>query len=362
MILKKNSVVITYLPLIENYTDRFTQLVNSAKLRDTIKIILYTKSLKKTQSFNHNIPKNLEIVFLNDTILRKSVFLQIFIYLKILHIKNPVLIDWFSSFYLIGLINKISFGKVIYIFSPVISNWGWVVKQISGKVPIFDFRYFLIRLKLVIPELISIFTSSRVIVQSDALKHFYKKNYKIKNEKLLVNYNYFEINSKEKVLFKSKNKPILGFIGNFERHKGNVELFNLAKSNTFELKIAGRTSGKKNITLLNKILNLNNVELFGDLNWVDIDLFYNNIDILILPSFHEGSPRVICEFIKYKKPIITYRNPGLDYCDKLSHVYQLDYHESFLSFSNIINKISSKNMYIDLENFEIDNKIHLLFK
>ena len=362
MKLKDKPVTITYLPLIENYQDRFFQLTNSARKEKKRKIIIFTKSSKDFfNNYKNTVPKNIELLFLKDTFLRKSLFLQFFIFKQLRKYKTTVLIDWFSNFYLIGLINKLTNSDHIYIFSPVISNWGWVLKQLSRQIPFFDLRYFILRLIESPKELLSIFCSSKVVVQSEALKEFYHKYYLINKEKILVNYNYFEISEINYVYSISKDRLKVGFIGNFERHKGNLELLKLAKLNSCEFIIAGGVKGRKNIKLFNKIKRLSNVEVVGHINNSEIDNFYKKIDVLLLPSFHEGSPRVISEFLRYKKPIITFKNPGIDYCNKLDHVFQLKYNESYLSFNQILKQIKENSLKISPLNLSINNKSYVIF-
>ena len=53
--------------------------------------------------------------------------------------------------------------------------------------------------------------------------------------------------------------------------------------------------------------------------------FYDEIDALILLSYHEGSPRVVSEFILSGKPLFLYNHPGLDYIHDLNGVHIYEY-------------------------------------
>ena len=333
--------VITYIPSVPNYYDRIQQLNNSFCELTNSQILVFTKTLgSEEDEIIRKKYKNIEFEFLQEKLSNKSIFLQLKIGLYLKQLKcNFHLLDWFSNFYLIGLILKFSKNNH-YVFSPVISSWGWIYKQFKFEVPIFSLRYTWFRLISVPAELISIYSSNIVVVQSDKLKKFYSKVYGIKSEKIIVNYNYTSLKPINANPKKLDSKLVIGFIGNFEKHKGNRIIYEIAKQCEFNLILAGSGKGCKNIKLLEEVKALKNVEYHGKLDRNGVNLFYNSIDVLVLPSYHEGSPRVVTEFLNFRKPIVSFDNPGLDYCSKNSIVFLLDYFQDHKDFLNILRRIN----------------------
>lgn len=337
---KKVSKVFTFIPSIYAYEDRVHQLNNTLKVNQNKKVILFTKNvnLKEVKAFQIKYP-NIQFEFLGNSFWNKSVFLQIKIW-KILNYEKDdfILIDWFGNFYLLGIILKFKI-KGTYIYSPVISNWGWVYKQFTNKVPIFSLRYTWIRLKEIPGELISIWAARYVVVQSDELKKFYSQVYCLNPSRIVVNYNFTMLHEKKVNVINLNVEPIVGFIGNFEKHKGNKIIYNLVKYSNYKFLVAGGVKGNYNKKLLERLKTYQNLEYVGMLNRKEVLEFYEKIDVLLLPSYHEGSPRVICEFAKYNKPIVAFDNPGLDYCKSNPNVILLDYFEDYKSFLSEINRI-----------------------
>ncbi|MAW84561.1 MAG: hypothetical protein CL832_09250 [Crocinitomicaceae bacterium] len=334
--------VITYLPSVMNYEDRIHQLNNSCDYQNNIQIFIFTKSLgiKKNQIISKKFHK-INFEFLENKLSNKSIFLQFKIGRYLYNLKdNFLLLDWFANFFLIGLLLKLSKNNH-YVFSPVISSWGWIYKQFKFEVPIFSFRYTWFRLISVPTELISIFSANIVVVQSVKLKKFYSRVYGIKSEKIIVNYNYTSLKPKNANPKKLHKKLVIGYIGNFEKHKGNRIIYEIANQSKFNLILAGSSKGYKNIKLLEKVKSLKNVDFVGKLDREGVNLFYNSIDVLILPSYHEGSPRVVTEFLSFRKPIISFNNPGLDYCGKNSLVFLLDYFQDHKDFLKILRRINN---------------------
>ena len=156
-----------------------------------------------------------------------------------------------------------------------------------------------------------------------------------------MNYNYTSLKPKNANPKKLHKKLVIGYIGNFEKHKGNRIIYEIANQSKFNLILAGSSKGYRNIKLLEKVKALKNVDYVGKLDREGVNLFYNSIDVLILPSYHEGSPRVVTEFLNFRKPIISFNNPGLDYCGKNSLVFLLDYFQDHKDFLKILRKINN---------------------
>lgn len=133
-------------------------------------------------------------------------------------------------------------------------------------------------------------------------------------DKIFVIPNCISFNREYKELNNFSNPPIFGIIGRFDPMKGFpifVEACNILKEKgiDFRAKIAGSPQLQyieeyKKIKRLVRCACLKDyVEFTG---WVDdIDDFYNNIDIFVLPSKYEPFGIVLLEAMSYSKPIIS---------------------------------------------------------
>ena len=97
--------------------------------------------------------------------------------------------------------------------------------------------------------------------------------------------------------------PRLLYLGRFKKEKGVYSLIELFQNSKFKFKltIAG---GEDN--LLKKAKNINFIKELS--NQRKIINLYDNHNIFILPSFTEGSPKVILESLVRKKPIIVFED------------------------------------------------------
>ena len=96
--------------------------------------------------------------------------------------------------------------------------------------------------------------------------------------------------------------PLLLYLGRFRKEKGIYSLIKIAKNFEFKFKLTmvGDTkniSFNENIKLLNEISNKKKL----------IDL-YDNHNIFILPSYTEGSPKVILESLARLRPVIVFKD------------------------------------------------------
>ncbi|MDC3108453.1 glycosyltransferase family 4 protein, partial [Paracoccaceae bacterium] len=168
-----------------------------------------------------------------------------------------------------------------------------------------------------------------VVVQSESLAKFYGQIYKIPKDKLFVNYNRFDFGGSPKPQSKVLNakKISIGFVGNIERHKGLTDMIKLCSRfpRGFELILAGKTKGYENKKLFRSLMATGKCTWKGQIKREKILKFYEDIDCLLLLSYHEGSPRVVREFLEYNKPIFLYNNPGVDYVSGLQGFYIYNY-------------------------------------
>jgi len=124
-----------------------------------------------------------------------------------------------------------------------------------------------------------------------------------------------DINPKPRV---APNLNRLLFVGRLEKEKGCKELilgFNEAiKLNpSLQLTIIGDGAEKQTISQLIRILKMEGrVELKGHINFgPELFAWYQNSDILIIPSFSEGFPKVIGEARAFGLPIIATNVGGM---------------------------------------------------
>lgn len=318
---------ITYLDSLETYEDRFYQIHSS--IPDEVEAIVFTKKMGKVLASKSNV----KIVALGNSFFSRSIFLKLklaYLVLKEALSSKVILQDWFKSFLLVSIISKaIPSFKIVVVYSPVISDFGWIYKRVFKLAPSVGMRYDWIRARECVQDFLICKLCDMLVVQSKELIEFYKKAYFLRNKRIDFNYNDYRAQSEIDVLGyeEAGDKIKVGFLGNLERHKGISELLSLAGSlpENFELYIAGEVRGKENSKIVQELINLPNVVYLGRLSKNEIPGFFSQIQCLVLFSYHEGSPRVIREFLDKGKAIFVYDNPGIDYCRYIEGVYIYSY-------------------------------------
>lgn len=132
------------------------------------------------------------------------------------------------------------------------------------------------------------------------------------------------------------DKPRLLYVGRFKKEKGIFSLLNIMKKTSFnfELNVVGT---KEKIFSKDKRINF-----FREENSTKkIIKFYDNSNIFILPSFTEGSPKVILESLARFRPIIIF--------------------EEIIHVKNNLNKI--RGIYVSKRNkSDYEKKINYIMK
>jgi len=150
---------------------------------------------------------------------------------------------------------------------------------------------------------------------SIALKNYFEKEYGFAAKKSFIpcsgTFNILTNKKNKLINWKSiKNKIKLLCIGGLSQEiKGRDTILTaFSKSDISKLKIIviGKMSGKVNETLKKEIINLEKVD------YKDMPDLYQNCDILIYPSFHEGFPNVILEAASFGMAIISTKIDGID--------------------------------------------------
>ena len=111
---------------------------------------------------------------------------------------------------------------------------------------------------------------------------------------------------------KKSFKPIrnIGFVGRITHEKGLhilLKAFNSLERKDLKLYIAGISNDSEYFNRLKKISNKNkNISWKLNLSSIEIDAFYKNIDVLVIPSItYETGPFVLFEAIKNNIPVIA---------------------------------------------------------
>ncbi|SMF79454.1 glycosyltransferase [Candidatus Pelagibacter sp. HIMB1321] len=164
-----------------------------------------------------------------------------------------------------------------------------------------------------------------------------------RNLSKIKNYDYYKINPSEitdiwKTRLKKPNIKIakLLYVGRIKKEKGIFSLLKLVEKFTisFELNIVGQAE--------RKILTKKNIHFYDETSDVKkIIQYYDRNNIFILPSFTEGSPKVILESLVRLRPIIIFR--------EISHV-KINFKGIFICDRNSV-KLEKTIQYI-LGNYE----------
>ena len=334
-----NKLVVTYIPDTTQYIDRCNQII------DAIPKGFKGRILTKKASNSIDCSKNLQVIEVNRGIFTRSIFLNIYMlfYINKLKCSEIIVLDWFRNFTLLFLLKFFFNKKIKVIYSPLISDFGWLYKRVNKLAPSCGIRYDWLRIKGSLIDYVYCKVADGVLVQSESLADFYCKIYKISRDKVFVNYNHFDFEGIKKAhSYLSNSKKIsIGFVGNIERHKGLSDMIKLCSRlpQEFQLVLAGKTKGYENKKLFRSLMATGRCIWKGQIQRDKILKFYEEIDCLLLLSFHEGSPRVIREFLEYNKAIFLYNNPGLDYMCGLQASYIYNYGD----WKKCLNAITTHN-------------------
>lgn len=151
-----------------------------------------------------------------------------------------------------------------------------------------------------------------IIANSFQTKEGILKNYRniIDKTKIKVIYNGIPIGEEFKILQKESKTMVIGSAGRLSVEKGHMFLIRLAeklKAEGLDFKILVAGEGKQRKILEKEIHKsgvADHVLLMGFLN--DLTVFYQQIDVFVLPSIWEGFGFVLLEAMKYKLPIVAF--------------------------------------------------------
>ena len=112
----------------------------------------------------------------------------------------------------------------------------------------------------------------------------------------------------------SKNNLIFLFAGGVKRTKGFVELIDswvgsgMSDKLDCKLIICGRVYTSNIYEKYNQAKNIQNIEFKGFVS--DMTSIYQQSDVYIFPTYHEGSSKTVFEAMSYGLPVITTENAG----------------------------------------------------
>ena len=128
----------------------------------------------------------------------------------------------------------------------------------------------------------------------------------------------------------------IGFVGNLSISKGIFHLNKLANSLS-NYNISFNAYGRR---YANSPIDNSCIRYMGFKSRNEI---YNNIDILCLLSWGEGSARVIYEALSFDIPVICSVESGSPFEDESSWVFK---HNDIVSFQNLLVKIINDRKYL----------------
>ena len=102
---------------------------------------------------------------------------------------------------------------------------------------------------------------------------------------------------------KSNNNLRFGYLGRLSEEKGILPIADFFSKTSLPFIIAG--DGDQKIQLLEIIANKSNCEFMGSVSNEDLALFFDAIDVLIIPSYEESGPLVGLEAMAAGKIIIS---------------------------------------------------------
>jgi glycosyltransferase involved in cell wall biosynthesis len=180
---------------------------------------------------------------------------------------------------------------------PLITRCGYIYSEHFSNTNKIIFKNYFVRLieKLILKN------SNHIIVTYSYARDLFVKNYNINKNKITIIGNSIDTN-----LFKHNNSEKKFDIITIAKHTEQKNLINLCRaiiSTNYSLLIIG----KSNATITNKLIELNNGNIFfkENINNSDLPELLNSAKIFILPSLYEGNPKALLEAMSCGLPCIV---------------------------------------------------------
>ncbi|MCK9225487.1 MAG: glycosyltransferase [Candidatus Muirbacterium halophilum] len=295
---------------------------------------VYVLTLWDRGILKKDLSKKIEYISLNA---QKNNFIKVF--MKLLKILTKINADIVHSrlFYISFILKIAGFFKKIKLIISQESLDLWRNPFINIIDSILDFKVY------------------KYCCVSEEVQNKLIKNIKIDSKKTIIIPNSIILNKK----VKKYNNGKIGFLGRNNYAKGIDLFFNyIEKSKENNYTVWTDEYG----SLENKFFN--NIEV----GRIDIEIFFDNIDILVLTSRWEGFPVTVLESAMFGVPVICYENNGIKSVFKDILLYYKDWDD----LNKIIEKLRNNKVFYykcsDLlqnfvnNNFKIENNIKKFIK
>lgn len=329
---KKYMIVYTCLSLYEAYRDRYAMFAELCKFGVEVNMLLLHGEHPNSKNYPEKF-KQLKMPEGTSIITRRKYIKQI---LKGVDLSQKIIIhDTFVAqlgFYLnrkLAVFNrKKNVRNVLSLYSP---NPGFIFEghwlgYPPFKIKLSEYPYFLkTYVPTVIIEMVSCQIADMVVgntqqIADDASKYYkvpHKKTMFIPAEVQFENCDCSEIRRSELEL--SEDENVILCVGNFQRRKGidvAIEAFRLflnqePKSRLIllgEISDTGYLWFKK---LLDHSPIKERVEMRPKVNWPTLKKYYRCSDIFLIPTRHEGGPRVVKEALACGLPVVASNVSGI---------------------------------------------------
>lgn len=307
--------VITFLPSVSDYLDRFEVLcATSRKKNMSLFLFILEDDLNSSQiklilnKYNVNY---IPIKMHKKPIQKFNLYIKTF--LLAFRLKGKTILH--DHFYWLTPIPKFLFlGKVNYIYQSFYAYQIEYLKQILLQKQPYDRIAFYRRIRFILTEFLALLLSDHIILQSKNLNpyiNFFNKPFSVVSNSINIKKNLYKNNNTNPFTLCAINRWYISkgtdIMKNILLWKKNSEI-----NKNIRIIIGGPNSSKilNNLDIDSNYIENNIIYVGNDLSNQEIDEYYRKSDVSIFPSLFEGSPRTILEAMSYGVPTIAFDLPG----------------------------------------------------
>lgn len=360
-------ILIIVFPSFKKYSERLKEYLEMENFEIIDKILIYTKELPDNERMKETskisfivIEKKFNFFFYTKKLIKK--------YIK--DKSNIIIVNHFVNITPLSKKYKKNNIKVITkLYSPNLLLFFRKGEDVKIK-----YKPFLLFFKRSIMDIFSVFFSDIIIGNSEEIELLMNKVIKFFHIRRKI----FTIPTSTDTDFYFFNKRDLSeeefkilFVGNLVERKGiidTIEVLSQLKKEKIEFKMffAGTSYKDLKEKIFSKIDKYNlreNVSFLGFIKKGELRNCYHNSDLLLFPSYYEGSPRVIKEAMSCGLPVVCYDISGTRLIDPEGKVIEFvkkgDLNElkrltrSLLIDTNRRKKISEAGSILVKKNFSI---------